>query len=213
MKIREQTSDFLILEEFPIIMGPVMGILALILLVLSLVSFSNQDYNKFYGGMLGFALCFVGFVVLFKKSRFEFCHATGRLEWSRRGLFSRKGWTVPLSDIENVILRTGLGEDNEYTVFLITARGKMPLNVYGTNEKQIRVTHASVRKEEAENISNLIRRMLGKSDVDIAEESIRELVKAGSIVDACKLAEEHYNLNLTEARKRIDQIKQEITKG
>ncbi len=215
MKIREQTSDFLILEEFPIIMGPVMGILALTLLVLSLVSFSNQDYEKFYGGMLGFAICFAGFVVLFKKSRFEFCRATGRLEWSRKGLFSRKGWTVPLSDIENVILRTGLGEDNgsEYTVFLITARGKMRLNVYGTNEKQIRVTHASVSKEEAENISNLIRRMLGKSDVDIAEESIRELVKAGSIVGACKLAEERYNLNLTEARKRIDQIKQEITTG
>ncbi len=58
MKIREQTSDFLILEEFPIIMGPVMGILALTLLVLSLVSFSNQDYEKFYGGMFGFAFCF-----------------------------------------------------------------------------------------------------------------------------------------------------------
>jgi len=213
MKIREQTSDFLILEEFPFIMGPVMGILALAGLVFSLVSFSNQDHDKFYGGMLGFAFFFFVFVVLFKKSRFEFCRATGRLEWSRRGLFSRKGWTVPLSDIENVILRTGLGEDNEYTVFLFTARGKIPLNVYDTNEKQIRLTHASVRKEEAENISNLIRRMLGKSDVDIAEESIRELVKAGIIVDACKLAEEHYNLNLTEARKRIEQIKQEITKG
>ncbi len=89
----------------------------------------------------------------------------------------------------------------------------MPLSLYGTNEKQIPVTHASVSKEEAEKISNLIRRMLGKNDADIAEESIRELVKAGSIVDACKLAEEHYNLNLTEARKRIDQFKQEITKG
>ncbi len=48
--------------------------------------------------------------------------------------------------------------------------------------------------------------MLGKNDVDIVEKSIRELVKAGSIIDACKLAEEH-NLNLTEARKRIDQKK------
>ena len=124
MKIREQTSDFLILEEFPFIMGPVMGILALAGLVFSLVSFSNQNYEKFSGGMLCFAFCFFVFVVLFKKSRFEFCRATGRLEWSRRGLFSRKGWTVPLSDIENVILRTGLGEDNEYTVFLFTARGK-----------------------------------------------------------------------------------------
>ncbi len=89
----------------------------------------------------------------------------------------------------------------------------MPLNVYGTNEKQIPVTDTSVSKEAAEKISNLIRRMLGKNDADIAEESIRELVKAGGIVGACKLAEERYNLNLTEARKRIDQIKQEITKG
>jgi len=55
--------------------------------------------------------------------------------------------------------------------------------------------------------------MLGKNDADIAEESIRELVKDGSIFGACKLAEEHYNLNLTVARKRIDQIRQEITKG
>ncbi len=55
--------------------------------------------------------------------------------------------------------------------------------------------------------------MLGKNDVDIAEESIWELVKASSIGDACKLAEEHYTLNLAEARKRIDHIKQEITKG
>ena len=55
--------------------------------------------------------------------------------------------------------------------------------------------------------------MLGKNDVDIAEESIRELVKAGHIIDACKMAEEHYNLNLTEARERIDQIKQELTRG
>ena len=54
--------------------------------------------------------------------------------------------------------------------------------------------------------------MLGKNDVDIVEKSIRELVKASSIIDACKLAEEHYNLNLTEARKRIDQIKQKITR-
>ena len=55
--------------------------------------------------------------------------------------------------------------------------------------------------------------MLGKNGVDIAEESIRELVKASSIGDACKLAEAHYTLNLAEARKRIDHIKQEITKG
>ena len=54
--------------------------------------------------------------------------------------------------------------------------------------------------------------MLGKNDVDIVEKSIRELVKAGSIIGACKLAEEHYYLNLSEARKRIDQIKQEITR-
>jgi len=89
----------------------------------------------------------------------------------------------------------------------------MAHNLYGTNEKKIRVTVVSVSKEEAEKISNLIRRMLSKNDADIAEESIRELVKDGSIFGACKLAEEHYNLNLTEARKRIDQIRQEITIG
>ena len=88
----------------------------------------------------------------------------------------------------------------------------MPLNVCATSEKQIRVTDASVGKEEAEKISFLIHRMLGKNDVDIVEKSIRELVKAGSIIGACKLAEEHYNPNLAEARKRIDQIKQEITR-
>lgn len=55
--------------------------------------------------------------------------------------------------------------------------------------------------------------MLGKNDVDIAEESIRELVKASSIGDVCKLAEEHYTLNLAEASKCIDHIKQEITKA
>lgn len=190
-----------------------MGIMALTLLVLSLVSLSNQDYEEFYGGMLGFIICFFGFVVLFEKYRFEFCSATGRLEWSQRGLFSSKGGIVPLSEIENVILKTHSDEgDLHYIVFLTTARGKMPRNVYGTNEKQIRVTNASVSKEEAEKISNLIRRTLGKSDVDIIEESIREMVKAGRIIDACKLAEEHYNVNITEARKRIDQIKQEITR-
>ncbi len=88
----------------------------------------------------------------------------------------------------------------------------MSLNVCATSEKQIRVTDASVGKEEAEKISFLIHRMLGKNDVDIVEKSIRELVKAGSIIGACKLAEEHYNLNLSEARKRIDQIKQSITR-
>ncbi len=88
----------------------------------------------------------------------------------------------------------------------------MPLNVCATNEKQIRVSNASVGKEETEKISYLIPRVLDKNDVDIVEKCIRELVKAGSVINACKLVEEHYNLNLTEARKRIDQIKQSITR-
>ncbi len=55
-----------------------------------------------------------------------------------------------------MISRTHSDEgDLQYTVFLTTGRGEMPLNVCATSEKQIRVTNASVGKEEAEKISYL----------------------------------------------------------
>jgi len=72
MKIREQTSDFLILEEFPFIMGSVYGILALAGLVFSLVSFSNQDYEKFYAGLFGFAFFFSSLLCFLKKAGLSF---------------------------------------------------------------------------------------------------------------------------------------------
>lgn len=90
------------------------------------------------------------FAVVFKKIRFEFNRAKGRLEWSQRGVFSRKGGVVPLSEIENVIFKISHSDPGEveYIVFIITTRGKMPKNVFTTNEKQIRVTHMDVKRKE-----------------------------------------------------------------
>jgi uncharacterized membrane protein affecting hemolysin expression len=116
---------------------------------------------------------------------------------------------VRLSDIENVILTPmrDSGKDVLYLVFLITNKGKWPINIYKTNEKQIRITFSSVNKKEGEKIANLIRKMIDKDGTSLIEDSINELASSDRIMDATILAKEHYGLGLTEAMKRVRKMK------
>jgi CRISPR/Cas system-associated endoribonuclease Cas2 len=212
LKISRPRSDHLVLEEFSFYSSVFLAILGIILLLLGLDSLSDHNREKFYGGLAGFIFCLFGFIVLFKRIRVEIDVSKGRLSWSQKSIFRGRRVAINLGDIENVILKSvsDSKKDIRYLVFVITNRGKPPFNVYGTNEKQIRVTYSSVKKDEAEKIAGLIRDMTGMNRSPLVEESIREHVMAGRDIEACKLYVETYSVDLTEAKRRINEMRGDV---
>lgn len=173
--------------------------------------FLQRNYDAFYKLAVSFIGFFIVLVIGDRKCHFEFDAAKGKLFWSRKGLFSKKGWGVPLAEIADVIIKSDNNPDGPsgYLIFVITNKGKMPLNIYGTNEEQIRITYSPLDKEEAERIANLIRQHLGQESLDMVHDGVSELAAAGDYMGAVKLAEEE-GLNLISAVQRVRQMKSSI---
>ncbi|HXF50023.1 MAG TPA: hypothetical protein VNL73_11455 [Verrucomicrobiae bacterium] len=159
-----------------------------------------KSFTRIFFGLL-VALLPLGIAAILDSVRFEFDGMKRRLFWRRKNLFRTRTGEMGFDEITEVRLASlsdperRKGKNQQcYRVVLATAAGDLPLsNVWTSN----------LRKETQ--IAEGICALLGKGSPVTVESSVDELVAAGQKIDAIKLARERFGLNLTQAKKLIDE--------
>ena len=131
----------------------------------------------------------------YERSRFVFDPGTRTLGWSRRRLNSEKSGRLPFDEIRGVVLQRSSGERNATKrVALETTAGELPITIaYGGNEQHLA------------DIAQAIRAVLGR-DGELNDDSIRAALAGGRKIDAIALARTIHGLNLSDAKKLIDDM-------
>ena len=130
MKITRSDQEKLVIVDFPYGYGVPMLIVALAILGHFLWQFAHEGtkHVEWIGHIFGFALPFLGAILLLKRSVFEFDLARRQLVWSRVGIFGWKGGTVPFSQIKSAYVDSSSDSDGTtYRVSLMLLEGVLPL--------------------------------------------------------------------------------------
>jgi hypothetical protein len=175
----------------------------------ALLMLGTAVYDYFIGargddrliGLLGASatLAFIGIVML-EQSRFRFDSATRLIEWDQRWAFRRRAGITPFNDVQHVSVDVPIGDRGipSRRVVLHLADGiLLPVTVGYKPD----VDGSIARTAET------LRVTLGHRPPTI-EGSVRLLVSQGRTIDAIKLLREKDNMSLTEAKRRVEQVKE-----
>jgi hypothetical protein len=166
----------------------------------------GQDLqHQLIGGTIALVLFAIGTVVCYEDNTFTFDLAKRVLAWRTNRLLRRQQGTMPLADVESVVIERGptmsTSSSSTHRLVLVTKQGKIPLsNAYlGTLD--------SVNQQLAAEIQELI----GKP-ADVDEASLREMVRAGRKIDAIAYARQRYGFSLEDAHNLVESIQSEQAK-
>lgn len=180
-----------------------MRILLILIAAAILAGVVLQEPRSLARIFLGFlaALLPLGIAAIMDGVRFHFDGLKRRVFWQRKNLFRTRTGELGFDEITEVRLASlsdperRKGKNQQcYRVVLATAAGDLPLSNVWT---------ANLRKETQ--IAEAICALLGKCSPVTVENSVDELVAAGQKIDAIKLARERFGLNLTQAKKLVDE--------
>lgn len=201
MKISNTDSNNLTITDAPLYPGIVFlptSVFAFYKLIERLCKSMEPDRELF--GILAVVvipLLVVGFMNEFTTFHFNIGERT--LSWKCAGIFGRKGGTVLFSNIRKVVIETSYQRfTTTYRLAITTNDGTIPMTRYYKAGERY--------KKELESIAELIGGAVGRDHKRFIEDSILELVAAGRRIDAVRLAREHYQFGLTEAKRFIDEL-------
>ena len=204
MKITRSDSEKLVVVDFPYVVGGILFFGASIMAVQLFIVLAHGEISakEIIGPFLAFSLFFFGGALLTKRSVFEFDLARRQLIWSRIGIFTRKGGTVPFGMITEAVVQTTTNGRNSslcYRVALTTRQGDIPLSE----------NYSGGQKNAYETLRTAINRTLGfaqSPDEQRDDSDLRALVANGKIIDAIQLVRMRRQCSLTEAKKIVDDL-------
>jgi hypothetical protein len=206
VKIVRSDARSLVIVDFPYLIGAVAFPCALFLLVRAILFVAEGGpRGDVIGCSLGGLMFFMGGAVFTKRSAFEFDLVRRRLTWSRRGLFTRAGGTLPIDEIRSATVQSlNNGDTPTYRVALLTAGGKIPLtDAYSGGRQRADAIRSAINDALKLNV-----------DANVQVESdILELARAGRTIDAVKLTRERYGYDLAQAKQFVDELRGEATRA
>jgi hypothetical protein len=151
--------------------------------------------------LIGSAFFFIGFLVAYERTWFEFNLALSCVRWSRTRWWSNQEGFLLFTRVKSVVLQTSLGETAtcpSYRIALISDQGELPLTT----------AYAGGMHREYEAIVARIRTLLSlsPSSSDILMDSVRVMLEQGRKIDAIRLVSHHKGLSLTEAKRFVEQL-------
>src|SRR5262249_1829325 len=158
------------------------------------------------GGLVGGAVTgLVGGLLLLEDARFAFDRATRTIAWWRRWAWSRREGSLAFDDVTGVRIETPIGDEGvpSRRIVLDVAGARRPL--------PLTVGFAPDPRGDTLRLAGRIREALGRSrDVPPAE-AAAALARLGRTIDAIKLLREAENLSLTEAKRRVDEMRSQTS--
>ena len=163
--------------------------------------YSNPNFDGETIGMsIGVLMLFFATALFNERSVFRFCLREQELDWRRVGLLGRKGGKVPFSDISNVVTQTSRCENSvTYRLAIIASDGAIPMTR----------SYCAGDKEKCERIASVISEALEEDHGDHNENSIIAMVLSRDKIGAIKLAQEHYQMDLNEAKQLVEGLSED----
>lgn len=152
-------------------------------------------------GLLGAAttLAVIGIVML-EQARFRFDPATRLIEWDQRWAFRRRAGITPFSEVTHVSVDVPIGDRG------IPSR-RVVLHLAGGILLPMTVGYKPDVDGSISRTADTLRVTLGHRP-PTTEDSVRLLITLGRRIDAVKLLREREGMSLTEATRRVEQIKE-----
>ena len=146
------------------------------------------------------ATCAVAAAVLLEVSHFEFVPASKTLTWRRRWGFRQHSGSLPFASIQSVLVERPIGDQG------VPSR-RLTLRTTDGQQIPITVGYRPDGDAVALQIASRIRALLGHAAEESRTGHVKALVAAGKTVEAIRVLREEEGLNLTEAKRRVDELK------
>jgi hypothetical protein len=203
MHIKRNDNQRLILIDFPFmvlvpILIPTAGIIYLLIAVAG-----DWEMKCFF---LAFIIGWDAILLLFVKlSIFEFDLVERRLVWIQRGVYRKKGGTLPFDQIQGAkvdILSSGDG--TSYRLALSTQQGTVPM--MGSYTGHGRPTVAKALGQ----IAAAVNEALKTNPASEMEDEILALASAGQHLAAVQMARQRFGWDLNQANKFVEGLTERL---
>jgi len=185
----------------------------------TLLFLGTAVYDAFIGtrgterliGLLGAsATCLLVAIAFHERARFEFSTPTHLVTWRRRWGFRERSGTIPFGTIRSVMVERPLGDDG-------TPSRRISLRTMDGAGIPVTVGYQPDSEGAILKTADQIRAVLGHK----AEErhssdqshlvDVSTLVAAGKMIEAIKVLRESEGISLTEAKRRVDDLKRKAS--
>lgn len=204
MKITRSDADRLVIVDFPWVMGLILILLPCGMLAQLAVGHTHPASSKDVVFPIIVSLLFLGCgLYVNQRTVVSLDRARREVEWSRTGLFWRKGGIVSFDQIHAAQVTSvtdNRGRMDFRAALILKDRSEIPLmNMYWSGT---RVTYGK--------ICDAINAFMGKADVtpqfDLDSE-IRQLVSRGLVIQAISLVRQTRGSSLVEAKDYVESLK------
>lgn len=187
--------------------------LAKFMLGFMVVFLSTAAYSVFIGtrgtdrliGLLGAsATCLVIAIVFLETAWFEFSRPTHLITWRRRWGFRQRSGTMPFGSIQSVMVERPLGDDG-------TPSRRVNLRMVDGAAIPLTVGYHSDGDGAILKVADRIRVVLGHHAEATRSADVSTLVAAGKMIEAIKVLREAEGLTLTDAKQRVDELRQKAS--
>jgi len=147
------------------------------------------------------ALAAIGSALFYENNVFTLDVVERLLTWRKKRLLRGEQGTVPFADIESVVIeRCSSGESTGLStrIVLMTKQGKIPVSS----------AYSGGLACSDERLADELQQLIGIT-ADVQENSVREMVRSGRLIDAIEYARQRYDLSLTEAHNLVEAMKTE----
>jgi hypothetical protein len=184
------------------------GLLVVTAVLLATAAYDRQvgnDSERLLGLLGGAATTLLAGLLLLERSRVRIDPRTRRITWDRRWGLSRRSRVMPFATVTSVEVERPLGDEgvpSRRIVFRLADGSEVPATAGYHADPDGEVVRTAER----------IRGLLGQN-APSATDAVRALVDAGRVVDAVKLLRESEGVSLTEAKRRLDEIRSGIDRS
>jgi len=181
------------------------GLLAFTVLVVAGIGYARlggvEIFHPAYGWLVGAALT-LGVAALLEDVDIEFKLPERRVRWQRRRMFSKHGGDIPMDAVKDITLSI-VGTDDtyyrrpQYRLVMVTSEGSIPLtNMHTTDKSELEQAADAI-------LAVLLRVPAG----DIIDHSLNDAIAQGRTIEAVHWLRMRDGLDLTQARKVVDEIR------
>ena len=138
-------------------------------------------------------------VVLLEQSRFRVDPATQLIDWDQRWAFKRKSGVLRFVDVQHVGVEVPIGDRG------VPSR-RIVLHLSNGTLLPVTVGYRPDNGDEILKAADMLREAIGQPPPIMAD-SLRALIRQGHTMNAIKLLVEREGVSLTEAKRRVDELK------
>ncbi len=206
MRIRENTNNRLVVIDFHWKIGAIFVASGLFMVFKLIQGDPQLNGENFYGGLVSIVFCLTGGLFFIWIKSFIFDRTTNTFTWQQKRITGFKSGTVHFSEIRSLALQTrtvGSHSTLGYRVALTKKDGE---------EIPFSPAYSAGEKDNCEQTIKIIQGFLSveiSNTEQIGRTSVEEMVAKGDLINAMKYLQELEDINLTEAKRQVDKIREE----